>query len=442
MTTATAVATEGRGRLASRWVLAGLIVLAVGLVAMLVQRQLPFSPYDEYVYFDYLTKVPTQGLVATGEEVGDAARAMLECRGVSGFGPYGDGCGVGDTADDELFPYHGLTGADIYAPVYFAITWVAAQPLTWLGVDLLDAGRAVGGLWLAATVALVFLSLRRLGTGLAPATGLSLLALATPVVQSAFGFLSTDAAAITAGAALAYLTARILTGSTSVWWLLPVGVLGVLAKVHTIGALGAALLIVAVHALVVRGGWRERSAWLRVMLPAVAAGLAAIAAQLVWTVVRSSRAVGEGADLGVGSPELPPDQLLRQLANVVVHVGATRTVEVTASGTLAVAIATAVACGGLLAGIVGVARAPELDESAKAARSWAIGTLSLAVVMIPVLSLMIFALEGSYFDPPLRYGAALLPFLLVAAGPLLARSRWIGVALGVASLVLVLLAWT
>lgn len=440
MTGATAVVPSRHDRLASRWVLAGLIVLAVGLVAMLVQRQLPFSPYDEYVYFDYLTKVPTQGMVATGEEVGDAARAELECRGVSSFGPYGDGCGVGDVADDALFPYHGLTGADIYSPVYFAITWVAAQPLTWLGVGLLDAGRAVGGLWLAGTVALVFLSLRRLGVALAPATGITLVALATPVVQSAFGYISTDAAAITAGAALAYVTARILTGSTSVWWLLPIGVLGVLAKVHAIGALGAALLIVAIHAMLVHGGWRDRRAWLRVMLPAVAAGVAAIAAQLLWTVVRSSRAVGEGAQLGVGTPELPPDQLLRQLADVVVHVGATRPVEATASGTLAVALATAVACAGLLSAIVG--RSSELDEPAKVARSWAIGTLTLGVIMIPVLTLMVFALEGIYFDPPLRYGAALLPFLLIAAGSLLARSRWIGIALGAASLVLVLLAWT
>lgn len=440
MTAATAVVPARRDRLASRWVLAGLIVLAVGLVAMLVQRQLPFSPYDEYVYFDYLAKVPTQGMVVTGEEVGDAARAELECRGVASFGPYGDGCGVGDVADDALFPYHGLTGADLYTPVYFAITWAAAQPLTWFGMGLLDAGRMAGGLWLAATVALLFSTLRRLGVSLIPSTSLVLLALATPVVQSAFGYVSTDAAAITGGAALAFVTARVLTGGASTWWLVPVGVLAVLGKVQTIGALGAALLIVAVHALVVRGGWRDRGTWLRTMLPAVAAGVAALAAQLAWTAIRSAAAIGPGANLAVGSPELPPDELMRQLAHVLVHVGATQATEAQASLTIAVAIATAIACAGIVAGLVGLRG--ETDAETGIARSWSVGTLTLALIMIPVLTLMTFVLEGTTFAPPLRYGAPLLPFLLVGAGLLLARSRWIGIGVGAASLVLAALAWS
>lgn len=440
MTAATAVVPSRRDRVASRWVLAGLIVLAVALVAMLVQRQLPFSPYDEYVYFDYLAKVPTQGMVLTGEEVGDVARAAIECRGVVGFGPYGDGCGVGGVDDDALFPYHGLTGADLYTPLYFGITWVAAQPFTWVGMDLLDAGRMAGGLWLAGAVALLFLALRRLGVSLAPAASLVVLALATPVVQSAFGYISTDAAAITAGAALAYVTARVVTGGASAWWLVPVGVLAVLGKVQAIGALGAALLVVAVHALVVRGGWRERGAWLRTILPAAVAGVAALAAQLVWSSIRSATAVGPGANLAVGAPELPPDELLRQLAHVLVHVGATRPTEPQASMTIAVAIATALACAGIVAGLLGL-RGPH-DRETGIARSWSIGTLTLALVMIPVLTLMTFVLEGTTFSPPLRYGAALLPFLLVSAGLLLARSRWLALGVGVVSLVLAALAWS
>lgn len=442
MTLAQAPMTTARARVAGRWVLAGLMVLAIALIAMVVGRQQAFSPYDEYVYFDYLTKVPTQGFVRAGEEVGDVARAELECRGVPSYGPYGDGCGVGDTADDELFPYVGRTGADIYTPVYFAITWALAQPLTWLGMGLLDAGRMVGGLWLSATVGLTFLAMRRLGVGLAPSAGLVLLGMATPITLASFAFLSTDAIAITAGAALAYLTARIMTGGASAWWLVPVGVIGVLGKVQAVGSLGAAALILAVHALCVRGGWRDRSAWLGTVLPAAAASVMAIGAQLLWTVIRSRSAVGEGADLGVGSNELPLDALVPQFANIIANVGATQPVEAHAAMTIAVAAATLLCGAGLIAGIVGLRRAsPAERETAAIARSWGIGTLSLALVMIPVLTTMTFVLEGTYFEAPLRYGATLLPFLLVSAGMLLARSTWIGIGVATLSVALLLVAW-
>lgn len=442
MTAAQVSVATSRARIAGRWVLAGLMVLAIALIALVVGRQQAFSPYDEYVYFDYLTKVPTQGFVRAGEEVGDIARAELECRGVTSYEPYGDGCLVGDTADDELYPYVGLTGADIYTPVYFGITWALAQPLTWLGMGLLDAGRMVGGLWLAATAGLTFLALRRLGAGLASSAGLVLLGMAAPVTLASFAFLSTDAIAITAGAALAWLTARIVTGGASAWWLVPVGVLGVLGKVQAVGALGAAALILAVHALFVRGGWRDRTAWLGTILPAAAASVLAIGAQLGWTALRSRSAVGEGADLGVGSRELPLDALVLQFAHVISSVGATQAVEAHVAFTLAVTALTLLCGAGLIAGIVGLPQsAPAQRDTAGIARSWGIGTLSLALVMIPVLTAMTFVLEGIYFEAPLRYGATLLPFLLVSAGLLLARSTWIGVGVAALSGTVLLVAW-
>ncbi|ERG64922.1 hypothetical protein L332_10760 [Agrococcus pavilionensis RW1] len=430
-----------RVRRAVRWALAGIVVLAIALVATSVQRQAPFSPYDEYVYFDYLTKVSSQGFVRTGEEVGEFARAELECRGVASYGSYGDGCGIGDVDDDALFPYHGLTGADLYTPVYFAITRVLAQPLTWFGMGLLDAGRMVGGLWLAAAASMTFLALRRFRVGLVPAVGLVLLGMATPVAQSSFAYISTDAAAITAGAALALLAARVVTGASSAWWLVPVGLLGVLAKPQAIGALGAALLIVVVHALVTQGRWREASAWRGTVLPATVAGVVALASQLVWGRIRSATAVGPGANLGVGSEHLPPDGIVRLLDNVLLNVGAVQPVEAQASMEIAVAAATALACAGIVAGVVGLAR-QSTPTGAASARSWAIGTGALAVLMIPVLMLMTWVLDGSYFEPPLRYGAALLPFLLVSAGMLLARSRAIGWAVVALSTVLIGLSWS
>ena len=132
-----------------------MLFASVGFVSANVVQQKQISPFDEYVYLDYLSKVPTQGFVRSGEETGDLARQEISCRGVQTYGLYGTSCDIGAASPDETFPYSGQTGADIYTPAYFAVTWVLAQPLVWTGVSLLDAGRLVGAVWLFLGISLI-----------------------------------------------------------------------------------------------------------------------------------------------------------------------------------------------------------------------------------------------------------------------------------------------
>ena len=84
------------------------------------------SPVDEWVYVDYLFKLPTQGFVHQGEEIGLDARAIMACDGVTPFGPMGPSCGS-DYSNAAAFPYEGISSADAYTPVYFAETVVGGQ---------------------------------------------------------------------------------------------------------------------------------------------------------------------------------------------------------------------------------------------------------------------------------------------------------------------------
>jgi hypothetical protein len=70
-----------------------LFFASLALVGTQVSQSEPFSPIDEYVYFDYVAKVPSQILVVSGEMTGPEAREEISCRGVMIYGTYGDPCG-------------------------------------------------------------------------------------------------------------------------------------------------------------------------------------------------------------------------------------------------------------------------------------------------------------------------------------------------------------
>ena len=57
-----------------------LAVVSVGLVATDASRNPAFSPFDEYVYLDYLNKFPTEIAEKQGEKTGDFARNEIACR--------------------------------------------------------------------------------------------------------------------------------------------------------------------------------------------------------------------------------------------------------------------------------------------------------------------------------------------------------------------------
>lgn len=412
-----------------------LVTLVAVSVALVVSRQLPLSPLDEYVYLDYLAKVPDQGFVRTGEEVGAFARSVLECRGVAGYGPYGDGCGPSGLDNDALFPYGGRTGADIYSPLMFWITWVLAQPFVFFGVGLLDAGRLVGIVWGGVTVLAVYAAMRALAVPRALAVGAAAMLFATPIAFWSFAFISTDAAAIAFGAIITCVGVFVLRGRASAWWLLPLGIAGVLAKVQTIAALGVVVVALLIRALWVKQR-RDGMGRGRALIAPFVVSAAAVGAQLVWSRIRAAETIATDSSLGIGSTDLPVRSLIGTLDSVLLAIGRVDAASSTSQDIVTMIFAI-VAPIGIGVAILGLVRPDELDV----ARPLAVGALCIGVVLAPLLTLATYVMIGLYIEPPVRYGATLLPTFTVLAALPFSRFHRVAPLVAAAGILTALICW-
>lgn len=413
-----------------------LALLAFGYTAVHAHEHEEFSQYDEYVYYDYLSKVPSEGFVKTGDEVGADARNELSCRGVLGLGEFGGECDAASHDQDELYPYAGGTGADIYAPPYFTATWTLAQPFTLLGSDLVDAGRWVGAIWLASGLCLTYALIRSLRVAAPVAFGVSAGLVSLPSVYWATQFISTDAPTLALSAAIglsAVATARRRVGP----WLFPlVALVAVAFKVQNLGAVAVAALALLIWALrAAPKGERLRALRGRVVLAAVGAAVAGLAAQIAWLVVRSMSAVGDPAIVDYKQTPLTATNLVTEAMKFLNRLGETG-MNVSAWSTLLAGVLGVLGAGALVAVAV--------DTRARAASSVAMATLAAGVLFGPALAVASFILVGQYVPLPPRYGVVFIVPVAVVLAFFLDRSRgWRtatligGAAIGAASIVLV-----
>jgi len=259
-----------------------------------------FSPYDEWVYYDYVTKIPTQFVVREGENIGPAALEAMSCNGDT-FGPRGEPCG-GPYDKPSLYPQAGKTSADLYTPLYFAVTWVVAKGVQFVtGTDLLTAARYSSLLWLSAGVWVFARALRKLRVPGIVALGLGLLVIAAPSTMYANTYISTDAPALLVGSLLLLFLLRFVRGEMSGWWLLIPAVVGILLKVANIVGIGAAFLILVIYAL---SRWRRpppanAPAPAKMMVVAAAMVAGSLAAELAWIMVRAALRVGAQPNQGL-----------------------------------------------------------------------------------------------------------------------------------------------
>ncbi|MFZ4843542.1 hypothetical protein [Mycetocola saprophilus] len=413
-----------------------LVAASMAFVGVGAAQHNSLSPIDEYVYIDYLAKVGSQGAVASGEATGEFAREFLDCHGVQyAMEPRPEFCGTGVSGVDEDYPFGGANTADLYTPIYFAITRVLAQPLMTLGgMDLVAAGRLVGAVWLAAAAVLLAGSLRRLGADRILSVAAPLLLIGSLPIWWSTTFVTTDATAPVAGAALLYVTVRWAQSGRGAWMLPTIALVATLAKLQNLMAVAACAIALVVLA------WRRslpKAVTTRRVVTVLGSMLILpLIGQGVWSVLRPKLADPLSGAQGITQP-LTGDALVRE---VLKFFGSYTTsgrdpLLFNAPGYLVATVLGWAIVGGILAALVlygpRVVRRSEVSSvtpDPENARNSLLFALALGVLIVsllggPLLVAALWLTGQGYFPLPTRYALSLFPIAVAITVILFARAR-------------------
>lgn len=413
-----------------------LVLASLAVVLVHVPQHAQISPIDEYVYIDYLAKVPTQLFVHQGEETGEYARNYLSCHGVTPYGPMAEQfCNV-PMGPASAYPYAGLSSGDIYAPLYFATTWVLAQPLQFFGVaELVDAARYTGFFWLAGAALLLFFTMRRLKVGRLLAATLGLAVVGSAPAFWSNTFVSTDSPALFAGSLLAFLLVRLDNSIVLSWGLILAASVVTMLKIQNF----AAVAVVIICLLVAAGSsaWERRSegkitkglARDKRVQTALLMGVAPMVLQVAWVIFRSSQSLGVSADQSVAQIMTKKD-LMGEVFKFF-GTGANNAIQLPSDGFLTV-IAPHVLGWMMIAGVLGTLA---FASRRLITHTMSLGVLIVALTMGPALVLATWVFVGIYVPLPVRYGLILMPMMLVPAAVMFSQKKTVAAAVSAACVV-------
>lgn len=371
-----------------------------------------FAPFDEWVYYDYVLKIPTEGIVRQGELIGHEALKAMACDGDS-FGPRGEPCNDVKYING-LYPQQGKTSADIYTPLYFAITWAAGTAIQFVtGAEFLTAARATGILWLVGGLLVFYRLLELMKVRRLVTLGLGLAIIGAPTTFWSNTYISTDAPVFLVGAALLVAGVSAIKGRSSPWWLLPIAVLGILLKVTTVLALGLVILVILFFAILAKEA--DRVAKRRLLVPIVVSVVVAGLAQVVWLLIRARLSLGAGADQGTATDFLWRDLVAK--LTLFINPGALgggydpllRIPQVIGAPLVLLTVA----------GVVGFACSRLVTALDK---SLAYSIVLSAIVFAPALAVGMYLLLGDVFPVIARYAIPLLPAFFLATA-LIVKNR-------------------
>lgn len=421
---------------AQRWVSIVLVlVAAVYGGAVTVLHDDTVSPIDEVVYLDYAYKVWDQGVVHQGEQFGEDVAQVVACENVIPFGDLGQVCGA-DAVHLAGMPNQGITTGAAYTPVYFWSVRLIGDPIHAItGLSDVTSWRLSGVFWLVGTILVLVPLLRRAGVAPLATLTLGLLFVASPFAWWTYTYLSTDASVVLFGAASLLVAMEAVRGRTSLWWLLPLAIIGPIFKITNLLVLGLILLYVGLSAFARRGASAsnaDRRPLTILWMPALAAVAAAATVQIVWMRVVPLLAVSDTAvDQGV-STDLSGTELIRLMLAGISGPITHNPFAGFSSSPLASQIATPLSWL-LLAAVIGGVMSVSL-KSPDAPIMWSVAISSLFA--LPALGIVMWALTQSYFDLPARYGAGLIPGALLAAGLMLQNRVAIIIALFYAAILI------
>lgn len=425
---------------------AALVVAAfIMVVSVTLRHGEAASPIDEWVYLDYLFKMPGDLIMLRGEQIGLRGLELMSCEGVKPYGPMGPPCGSDYEASRSDYPYRGLTSADGYTPLYFVITWLLGKGIQSItGIGDVQAFRLTGFFWLAASVIVFYLLARAMKVHKIAILAIGLVFIATPFAWWTYTYVSTDAPSFLFGVVLLWGAVRYLQGSGSPWWMVAVAGVAVLFKVTNILAVGVvALLFVIVAATDLvqsrRGRLEEGQSRSPVKLLLVTALMvvASLALEYAWLTIRSAIALGPPPYVDIlnrpGLREMGlEDALLNFLPGTLIsNVNVTGTVgEYAYTIPAHLVVPASWLC---IAGVVGwlLMRKVGVLENALA---WTVAVS--ATLFAPILVLAMVLLEGIHIQLPPRYGASVLPGFLLAIGMLMTSKAVRGMILSYGVLLL------
>lgn len=407
-------------------------LVAVGLavsISNLAQQNQVFSPYDEWVYYDYVEKVPTQGFVRQGEEIGQPALQAMACYG-DPFGARGEPCTGVDGVYDQpgLYPQSGKTSADLYTPVYFGITWLGAQVVTFFtGSDLLEAARTTGVLWMVSGLIALVLLFREFRVPRLLQLGLGLTTIGLASSHYSFTYISTDAPALVSGAVVALLAAKFARTGKYGWWLVAAAVIATLLKIAFLFIVGLVAIALVLHAVMklqkghpFRGGVEPSPARMIVM-PVVAVGVSLVA-EIAWLAFRSVNSLGVSPDQGLASTLSAAGLLSASAVFLVLRDGINGNSAFVEFAMAPYSLLTAV-------GVLGWFFS---NRGSGLKRSWSIAAVIAAIVFAPLMLVGMQLALGAVAPISPRYALVLAPVFLVAIAAMVRNraSMWIILAYG------------
>ena len=338
--------------------------------------------------------------------------------------------GCGGPYDPGKYQELGLNYTDIHPPTYYLLTGITARIAVDLGLfsDFVDAGRALGGVWLAAGLWFLALAMRRLGA-LRTLTGAAVLGTGVaPLVIKSTAIVSNDATTLFTGSLVLWVVVRyvqstdrsaralwpLVLASVAVAWLRATSVLGVL--------IGAGVVLVAAPAAAAddaRVSWRSYVTWERLRAP-LSMLVATFVATELWLGVRGALKVHAAVPNLVNERQHATSLAVSQVTDAIhaflplfaydtsITTGAQHVHQLFV--TLLSWVLVAAAAGAAVA-----ARRPLLVPS--------LGGASVLVLVLgaPFLIVTTSLSQSAYFAIPVRYGIAVVPF--VVAGGVAASNR-------------------
>lgn len=265
------------------------IAVPFTLVGIHIHENPLFSPLDEAAHYDYVNRIADGSIPVLGQPQLPSTLRAVACTG--SVIPGGPSCSQRVIRADQV-PGGGLSYEAQQPPGYYAIT----VPFRWLAVHVaglsdLSGTRAVGGLWLAAGLLLLWAAGRVMGLDPKVVGAGVLLVAVSPVVVYESSIVSNTASMVFAGSLVALASA--LAWRRPGRWVAPtlfgVGILAVALKETGSFPVLVASILLAMYAYTScpHEGGRLRTAW-RAMLRWLPNGgamlIAALLGVVAWTV--------------------------------------------------------------------------------------------------------------------------------------------------------------